>query len=339
MSTEVIVPAHGRNQAPPGGDGPAPTRPRLDDVIDFSLRFATVAVLVVLLIVTTILYDGFWDGANLRNILSQNAPIGLVAIGMTYVIINGNFDLSVGSVLAAGGVFYASVGDDWPLLLGALATVAVGAVAGALNGLVVTRFKVNSLIATIGTGAIFGGLVLLYCNSKPIMVTNPGFSGLGLGTVAGIPWPGVILIAVFVAAGVVLAKSVYGRSLYSVGGSPEAARLAGLRVDVLRISVFVLLGMCAAFAGAILASQLSIGEPTVGATVALDAFAIVVIGGTSIAGGEGAIWRTAVGLAIIAVMGNLFNSLTLDAATQSIAKGSILVAALGLDALARSRRR
>lgn len=307
--------------------------------LDFAFRFATVGVLLVLLIITTILYDGFWDPDNLRNILSQNVPIGLIAIGMTYVIISGNFDLSVGAVLAAGAVFYASVGDEWPQILGVLATLLVGAGAGLINGLVVTKWNVNSLIATIGTGAIFSGLTYLYSGSSPIDVVNPDFSTLGLAKVGSIPLAGVILGIAFVVAGIVLTRSIYGRSLFAVGGNAEAARLAGIRVDAIRISVFVLVGVCSALAGAVLASQLSIGEPSIGATTALDAFAIVVIGGTSVAGGEGAIWRTAVGLAILSVMTNLFNSLTLTDANQSIAKGAILVAALGLDALARSRRR
>jgi ribose transport system permease protein len=306
--------------------------------LDFAFRFATVGVLIALLIVTTILYDGFWEIDNLRNILSQNAPIGLVAIGMTYVIISGNFDLSVGSIVAAGAVFYASVGDEWSPLVGALATLLVGAGFGVINGFIVTKWRVNSLIATIGTGAIISGLTYLYCDSSAVEVIDPSFSKLGLEKVAGIPLAGLILAAVFIVAGIVLQRSVYGRSLFAVGGNVEAARLAGIRVDAIKISAFVLVGVCSAFAGAILASQLSIGDPSMGATAALDAFAIVVIGGTSVAGGEGAIWRTAVGLTILAVMTNLFNSLTLIEANQSIAKGAILVAALGLDALARSRR-
>lgn len=331
--------------SPPAGGLPeaTPSRTRraasAAKALDLVFRYATVGVLIVLLIVTTILYPGFWDVDNIKNIVSQNAPVGLVAIGMTYVIISGNFDLSVGAMAAAGAVFYASVGDDWPLVLGAIATIGVGAVAGCINGLVVAKWRVNSLIATLGTGAIFSGIVYLYCDSKAISVINPGFDKLGLATIGGFPWCGVILIVLLVVAGLVLRGSVYGRSLFAVGGSAEAARLAGIRVDAIRVSVFVLVGMCATFAGAILASQLSIGEPSIGATMALDAFAIVVIGGTSVAGGEGAIWRTAVGLTILSVMGNLFNALTLTAANQSIAKGCILVGALGLDALARSRRR
>lgn len=340
MSVSTTEPQPGQRAEPPPNTGDHASRARRARVavLDLALRYATVLVLIALLIAATIIYDGFWETNNLKNILSQNAPIGIVAIGMTFVIISGSFDLSVGAVFAAGAVFYASVGDEWPLEIGIMATLLVGALAGVINGIVITRFRVNSFIATIGTGAVFSGVTYLYCNSSAVAVTTKGFDGLGLAEVGGLPWAGVILIAAFIVAGLVLSKSVYGRWIHAVGGNSEAARLSGIRVDLIRISALALVGLCAAFGGAILASQLGVGQPTLGGTTALDAFAIVVIGGTSVYGGEGAIWRTAVGLAIIAVMTNLFNAESLDAAHQNIAKGAILVLALGIDALARSRR-
>ncbi len=296
-------------------------------------------VLVALLAVTTIMYPSFWETGNLTNILSQNAPIGLVALGMTYVIVSGNFDLSVGSTLAMGAVVYASLSTDGaPFALGLFAVGGLGILVGIVNGVTVTRLEVNSFIATIGTGAMISGFTYVYSDSKPILVSRPGFDGLGLGEVAGLPWAGIVLIVALVVSGFVLAKTVYGRWIYAVGGNAEATRLAGVRVDTVKTSAFALVGLCAAFGGAVLASQLSVGQATIGTTVALDAFAIVVIGGTSVYGGEGAIWRTAVGFAIISVMSNLFNALTLDTARQLIAKGAILVLALVIDAYARRRR-
>ena len=317
---------------------PSAARQSAASIIDVALRYAPVIVLVVLLIVATILVGDFWAIGNLKNIVSQNTPIGLVAIAVTVIIITANFDLSVGAIFAAGAVFYASVADEWPLEIGLIATLGVGAMFGAINGLIVTRLGVNSLIATLGTGAAFSGVTYLYCNNSAIQVNVSGFDGLGLGEIAGIPWTGVVLFAAFVIVGVILARSVYGRRVYAVGGSAEAARLAGMRVNAIIVSAFVLVGLASAFGGAILASQIGVGQPTIGTTTALDAFAIVVIGGTSIYGGEGAIWRTATGLAILSVLSNVFNSLTLDPAVQSIAKGAILIAALGLDRLAQRRR-
>jgi ribose transport system permease protein len=317
---------------------PLASRPQTSEhLISFLLRYGTVLLLGVLLIITTVLVPSFWQTDNLSNLVSQNTPIGLIAIAMTFVVISGNFDLSVGSVFAAGAVFYATMATEMSLGSAAVATLVVGAIAGLINGIVVTKFEVNSLIATLGTGAAFSGLTFLYCDSTAVTVSLPGFDLLGLGVVGGLPATGLILGVAFLVGGLVLGRSVYGRRVYAVGGSGEAARLAGIRVGLLITSTFVLVGAASAFGGAILASQLGVGQPTIGATVALDAFAIVVIGGTSVYGGEGALWRTAVGLAIVSVMSNLFNSLTLDPALQSIAKGAILVLALGLDTLSRRR--
>lgn len=305
--------------------------------INWGLEYATLILLAGLLVVTSFLSDHFWDVDNLRNLLTQNAPIGLVAIGMTYVIIAGNFDLSVGAVFALGTLVVSNLVSDVPIVVAVLITCLVGGAIGAINGLVVTKFKVNSFIATIGTGAIISGIAFAYSDSQPIFTTTPGFDTLGLGHIGGVPWAGILLVTILVVAGFGLAKTVYGRWVYAVGGNPQASRLVGIRVDAIQISTFVMVGVLAALAGVVLASQLSVGEPTLGGSTALDAFAIVVIGGTSVYGGEGALWRTAVGLAILSVLDNLFNHLSFGAAEASITKGAILVLALGLNALSRSR--
>jgi ribose transport system permease protein len=304
---------------------------------DVGLRYATVGLLVLLLVVASFLNDRFWQLDNLRNVIGQNAPIGLVAIGMTYVIIAGGFDLSVGSIFAFSTLMVAKLVGDVPIWLAIVLTCSVGAAFGMANGLVVTRFKVNSFIATIGTGAIVSGLAFAFSNSQPIFITVPRFDTLGLGRVFGVPWAAVVLVLAFGLFGFVLSRTVYGRWVYAVGGNINAARLVGIRVDLVRVSTFAAVGLLAALAGVLLASQLSVGEPTLGGQTALDAFAIVVIGGTSVYGGEGALWRTAVGLTILAVLDNLFNTLSLSNADQSIAKGTILVLALGLNALSRAR--
>jgi len=306
--------------------------------VDWCLEYATVLLLAGLLVATTFLSNHFWEVDNLRNVITQNAPIGLVAVGMTYVIIAGSFDLSVGAIFAFATLLVARMSDGPPLIIAILVTIAVGGVFGAANGIVVTKFKVNSFIATIGTGAIISGAAFAFSDSKPIFTTSESFTTLGLGRIAGFPWAGVLLVAAFLVAGLVLSKTVYGRLVQAVGGNPNAARLVGIRVDTVRISTFVLVGALSALAGVVLASQLSVGEPTLGGSTALDAFAIVVIGGTSVYGGDGALWRTAVGLAILGALDNLFNTLSLSSADQSIARGTILVLALGLNALSRTRR-
>jgi ribose transport system permease protein len=184
------------------------------------------------------------------------------------------------------------------------------------------------------------GLALDYSSPVSIPSTVTGFETLGQGKVLGIPWAGIVLVAVFVLLGLTLARTVYGRWVYAVGGNPEAARVVGVRVDGIKVSTFAIVGSLAALAGVVTSSNLAgfaSPAPTVGATTALDAFTIVVIGGTSVYGGEGAIWRTASGLAIIGVLNNLFNTQGVSSANQSIVKGMILVLALGLNAFSARR--
>lgn len=335
MSAEVAGGAGTAGE--PVGARPANADAQGRRVADFLTKYAVVALLAALVIASSIVNHGFWDGANLKNILIQSSPIAIVSVGMTFVIIAGMFDLSVGAIYAAGGVTFANIALGAPIGTAALVAIAVGLGLGLANGAVVTLLRVNPFIATIGTGAAFGGLVLIYSHSNPIFVDKGGFQKLGLGSFHGLPWPVLIAIVTFVVGAFVLSRTVYGRYLHAVGGNREAARLAGLRVNWLHVSVFVLVGVCAAVGGMIVASQLSVGQPTLGADVALQSFAVVIIGGTSVYGGEGAMWRTLCGVLILAVMTNLFNSLAWDAARQAVAEGVVLVGAVALDSLRRRR--
>lgn len=303
--------------------------------IELGTRYAAIVILALVLIVSTFANDHFWDLDNIRNIATQNAPIAFIAIGLTFVIIAGVFDLSVGAMLAGGSVVYAQLAGDMGLWPAALLTMVVGGIAGGVNGLVVTRLRVNPFIGTIGTGAVFTGLVYIACDSSPVEVSKPGFDTLGLGQVAGIPWPFILVMALLLAGSFVLHRTVFGRYIFAVGGNGEAARLAGIPVRFIRWATYVIVGVLAVVAGIVTSSQLSVGQPTLGATTGLDAFAIVVIGGTSVYGGVGALWRTGTGVLTIAVLNNLFNSLAWDGSRQSVAKGLVLVGAVALDALRR----
>lgn len=302
-------------------------------VTHYVTKFGVLGLLALLLLATTIFTHGFWTGDNLKNILTQNAPIALVSIGMTFVIISGVFDLSVGAIFAAGAVVYAKLAGSMPLIDAAIITLLVGVAAGLINGLIVTKLNVDPFIGTIGTGGAFAGLVLVYSNSQPILVEDEGFRSLGLGHIFGIPTPIVVAGIAFAIAGVLLARTVFGRYIFASGGNPEAARLAGIPVDLVRIIAFILVALGAIGGGMITASQLSIGQPSLGANTALEAFTIVVIGGTSVYGGRGAIWRTLVGVLILAVLTAFFNFLALEGAWQQLAKGVVLVAAVALDAV------
>jgi ribose transport system permease protein len=308
------------------------TTARISAVI---LRGMIVWLLIALIMLCRILYPGFLERDNLFNILSQNVQVGLIALGMTFVMIAGGFDLSVGAIYAAGATIYAIEAKEVSLPLAALIALAVGLIAGLANGLIITRLRVNAFVATLGTASIFSGAAFLYSHSAPIIVDQPNFMTLGAGRWLGIPISLYLLIAVYAVGSLILSKTVYGRSLYAVGGNPEAARLAGLRVDRLKISTYALVGALSALGGMIIASRLGIGQPDIAGTMSLDAIAIVIIGGTSLFGGEGAVWRTAVGLLLLAVLTNIFDALALDSNFQSLIKGAIVIGAVALDAYSR----
>lgn len=304
-------------------------------------KFSMLGVLVVLVIVATILYPGFLNPANIGNILTQNAAVGLIAIGMTFVIICGGFDLSVGATYALGATLYAGLTiQTGSVLVAAVGALGAGILVGVVNGLIISRLSINPFVATLGTSSIILGMAYIYSNSSPFIVNNaPTFQDLALSTIAGVPQPIWILVVAFVVAGIVLSKTTFGRNIYAVGGNYDAAWLTGLRVRGLNASVYVFTGTLAALAGMMDSSRLGVGQADVGSAMALDAIAIVVVGGTSLLGGEGAIWRSAVGLLILATLTNVFYSLNVSQNWQLIAKGCIVVAAVGVDAIVRARKR
>lgn len=302
------------------------------------LQYGMVWALIALLIVATILYPGFFNLANIKNILSQNASVGIVAVGMTFVIIAGGFDLSVGAIFALGAVLFANRADPAGLWGAAAIVLAVSVACGVVNGLIVTKLRVNPFIATLGSGSIFGGFAYIFSNSAPQTPDNFDFQILGTDRWLGWPLPIWLLVAAFAAGAFVLIRSVYGRSIYAIGGNSEAARLSGMRVDLLRGSTYVISAVCSGLGGMILASRLGVGQADMGGSIALDAIAIVVIGGTSLMGGEGAMWRTAIGLLILATLSNVFDSLAISTNYQLLTKGAIVIGAVALDVFARSRR-
>ncbi|GAB2550075.1 ABC transporter permease [Leucobacter ruminantium] len=307
----------------------------------FATKYAMFGVLVALIVVATILYPGFLNPANIGNILAQNAAVGLIAIGMTFVIISGGFDLSVGATYALGATLFAGLTlQTGSVVVAGIGALAAGLIAGLVNGLIISRLSVNPFVATLGTSSVISGIAYIYSNSSPFIVNSvPAFQDLALTRIAGVVLPIWILIIAFVLAAVLLAKTTYGRNVYAVGGNYEAAWLTGLRVKGLNSSVYVFTGALAALAGMMDSSRLGVGQADVGGAMALDAIAIVVVGGTSLLGGEGAIWRSAVGLLILATLTNVFYSLNVSQHWQLIAKGIIVVAAVAVDAVIRAKKR
>lgn len=303
-------------------------------------RVADYGILILfvgLLILGRVVYDGFFTKANLESIVAQSAPLGIVAIGMTLVIIAGGFDLSVGAIYAIGATLFAAMGSSHSWFVSGLVAILVGLGLGVINGVVVTLLRVNPFIATLGTSSVYGGAVLLISNNKAYVLTR--YSALGSDNLASIPISVIVLVIVFVIGWIALRMTIFGRSVYAVGGNDEASHLAGLRVPLIRSSTYVISGGLAAFAGIMQASRLESGQGNFGSTTALSAIAVVVIGGTALLGGEGSMWRTGIGLLIIGTLSNVFFSLALSANWQTVVTGIILILAVAFDVLIRTGRR
>lgn len=301
-------------------------------------RYGILVLLALLIAIGALTQDRFLNPDNLIGIVSQSAPLGLVAIGMTFVLITGGFDLSVAAIVAVGAITFARLAAETHLMIALLCAVVAGLLCGLVNGLVVTVLKINAFVATFGTASIFVGLTLLYTGGTPFYGSGDAFKFLGSGRLGPLPFSIWVLAFAFLIAGFVLAKTKYGQMIFAVGGNEEAAKLSGIRVGPVRASAFVLLGGLAALAGAMFASRLSVGQAEMAPQIALDAIAVVVIGGTSLLGGEGAMWRTLAGLLLLGVLTNLFFGWSVDPNWQSICKGLIVIAAVSLDYFGRKLR-
>jgi ribose transport system permease protein len=301
------------------------------------LRYGMVVVFLLLVALTVALDSEFLETNNLLNLALQWAPVGIMAIGMTFVIIGGGFDLSVGGTYAGAAVLYAAIAQDSATVLAIVATLLGGAAVGVVNGMIITRLDVNPFVATLGTGFMLRGLALVATAATPILVAKDSFYVLGADKVGPFPIPAVILVAGLVIGGLVLARTVYGRAVYAVGGNEESARLSGLPTRAVRASTYVLTGVCAALAGVIIASRLGSGQADVGTNIELDVITVVVVGGTALAGGEGAMWRTAVGIGIVAVLSNSFDRLQVSPFWQLVIKGGIIVFAIAADSYGKRR--
>jgi ribose transport system permease protein len=300
-------------------------------------RYGMVLAFIALTVVTAALDRSFLQVNNLLNLLRQWAPPGLMAVGMTFVIISGGFDLSVGGTYASAAVLSAWLSLSMPIPVAILVAIFMGSVIGLINGAVITRLEVNPFVATLGMGFIITGLTEVLSNAMPQIVQNPDFQIFGGGDLLGVPIPGVLLVIALVIGGVVLGGSVYGRYVYAIGGGDEASRLTGLRTRSIRTLAYVITGALAALAGCVIASQLGEGQGDIGVNVELGVITIVIVGGNAVSGGEGAMWRTATGIGILAILGNSFDHLQVSTFWQEVIEGLIIIAALAIDAYGKRR--
>lgn len=300
-----------------------------------SLRdYGIVASFIVIFIVLTFKSDVFLTKVNLFNVLDHSAADGIMACGGTLVLIAGGFDLSVGAIFALAGVIAAQsaghMSPTYALLLGALSGLGVGVV----NGFVTTVGRINAIVGTLAMSIVIQGIALVLTSGLLVTVTRPGFTSLGQGTIFTLHYSVVVWAMFAIIAGFLLSRTKYGRYIFASGGNAEAARLSGIRVNLIRGSTYAISGLSAGIAGVIVASRVATGEADTG-TFPLAVIAGIVIGGTSILGGEGAIWRSVLGILLLALIGNGFNLLGVDPIYQQILQGGIILTAVAVDAWAR----
>ena len=285
------------------------------------------AVCVILAIASPV----FATSANLLNVALATSVTALLAAGQTFVIILAEIDLSVGAILGFSAAITAMVLRHHSTITGIVVGLAVGAAAGLINGLLVTKTRMPSFIATLATLSILSGLALQLTQGNPVSVTDYNFQNIGQARIAGIPTPVWIMIVVFVIFGILLARTRFGRYAYATGDNAEAAKLSGISVDRVKILAFVISGALAALAGFIVTARLSTAEPTAGTGLELEAIAAVIIGGTSLAGGRGDLLGTIVGALILGVIDNGMNLLNVNPFLQDVVKGVVILFAVLLD--------
>lgn len=310
-------------------------------------RFGIVIALVVLCVVLSFANEYFLTSRNIVNVLRQTSINGILAIGMTFVILTRGIDLSVGSVVALAGVVSASfattssiasvVGGPYAPIVALTIGIAVGMAAGTISGVLVARWNVPAFVATLGMLSAARGLTLLYSSGRPIPALSDGYRWIGTGDVMGIPLPIIIFAIVFAVSWYVLAATRFGRRIYAAGGNPHAAVVSGINVSRIRLSVYVISGGLAGLAGMILAARTGSALPQAGVAYELDAIAAVVIGGTSLAGGVGHVGGTLIGALLIGIVNNGLDLMGVESYYQQVIKGVLIVAAVLLDQT-RNRR-
>ncbi len=308
-------------------------------------RYGILIALLVLCVVLAFVSDNFLSSRNIINVLRQTSINGILAIGMTFVILTRGIDLSVGSVVALTGVVAASFattsssafipGTPYIAVVPLIAGLVTGMAMGAISGLAVARYAVPAFVATLGMLSAARGLTLIYTDGRPIPALTDGFRWIGTGDIAGIPMPIILFVLVFAVSHFVLTRTRFGRHVYAVGGNPHATKVSGISVNRIRFFVYVISGALAGIAGMILAARTGSALPQAGVAYELDAIAAVVIGGTSLAGGIGRVSGTVIGALLIGVMNNGLDLLGVESYYQQVIKGALIVAAVMLD---RSRK-
>jgi ribose/xylose/arabinose/galactoside ABC-type transport system permease subunit len=302
-------------------------------------KFGLPAVIVLMIIVMSIVSPVFLTRQNIINVLRQVSINGIMAVGLTLVILTGGIDLSVGALVAVTSVITGSLLlAEHSVLVSVLAGVAAALAFGIFSGTLIAVCGLPPFIATLATMTIGRGFALVYSNGRPYVISNKTFISIGQGSTFDIPNPIWILLVICVLAFILLNFTVFGRHIYAFGGNRQAARLAGVRTKLVEISVYVISGFLAGVAAIILSARIRSGQPTAGEGYGLDAIAATAIGGTSMVGGKGSVLGTVMGFIIIGVMSNALTLLNVSSFYQQIVKGVIIIVAVMMDSQTKRRR-
>ncbi|WP_423362934.1 ABC transporter permease [Mycoplasma sp. P36-A1] len=301
--------------------------------IDFS-KYTALIAFIILFVALSLLSKDFLTSDNLLQVLRQIAVNGLIAGGMTFVILTGGIDLSVGSILGFSAMSTVIIiNSGIPSTIAIILGMIIGGVIGMFNGFLVAKAKLQPFIVTLASMTIMRGATLVISKSMPITASPDAtlFRAIGNSWFLGIPLPVIILVIVFILLWFLLEKTTFGKKVYSIGGNEEVARLSGIKTDRVIIAIYAIVGVACALAGVILASRLNSAQPQLGSGYELDAIAAVVIGGTSLSGGKGKISGTVIGVLLIGVLSNGLNLLGVQSDYQQIVKGAVILLAVLVD--------
>lgn len=294
--------------------------------------YRSVLILLVICIFATILSPSFLSVTNLFNVFKQITVAGVVGCGMTFVILTGGIDLSVGSILGLSGVLAAGVLESTgnPVVAIGLALI-VGIACGAVNGFFVSFCEIPPFIATLGMMTLLRGCVLVYTKGSPISIKSDAYKFFGKGDIIGVPVPVIILILLFLLAHYILTQTSYGRSIYAFGGNREAARLSGISTRFTEWMAYTINGLMCGIAGVILTARLGSAQSTSGTGIEMDAIAAVILGGTSLSGGVGFVLPTVVGAMIMGIIDNILTLMNVNPHATNIVKGAVILIAVLVD--------
>jgi ribose transport system permease protein len=299
-------------------------------IINFGRDYAVLILIVLLMIVLSLSSDAFLTPRNLLNILNQNAPLAIIACALTLVIIVGGFDLSTGAIFAVASVSSAWIAINYNPYIGLLIAPIIGLILGYLNGIIITTFKVHSFLSTIATSLVFRGLAILITGGFLIPVRMKEFTWLGREKIFEVHVAVYILIFFATLSTFILTRTTIGRYIFAIGGNEDASILSGIKVNLVKIFAFSFCGFAAGIAAAIQVSRISLGTSQAGIGMELQAIAAVILGGTSIYGGSGAVWRSIAGVMLLALINNGFNILNADPFYKDLTTGLVIIAAVAL---------